>query len=85
MKIFNSPELKQTTLGLLKAAKVPVSIGYVADELHIAWGTARALLLELTLEGKVEGLKTLKSWIFWAPEYLPSELRMARRARGDAR
>jgi len=53
---------------LLKRTLRPVSVEYVAVHLNIGWGTARAILLELALSGKVVGQKTTKSWIFWIPE-----------------
>ena len=64
MPKLNFNELKRSALELVKATQIPVSIGYVAEELGIAWGTARAILLELALEDRVEGLKTMKSWVF---------------------
>lgn len=51
-------------LKLLEEAQRPVSVDYVAYNLGISWVTAKALLLELVLEGKIEGIKTTKSWIF---------------------
>ena len=44
---------------------MPLSIEYVARHLEVGWGTARAMLLELALEGKIACQKTTKSWIFW--------------------
>jgi hypothetical protein len=46
----------------------PVTIDYIAVELHVAWDTARALLLTLTLYGKIVGMKTMKSWVFMPKE-----------------
>jgi len=44
---------------------MPLSIEYVARHLNVGWGTARAMLLELALDGKIACQKTTKSWIFW--------------------
>jgi DNA-binding IclR family transcriptional regulator len=52
-------------LELLQKTSMPVSIEYVARRLNVGWGTARAMLLELLVEGKIAGQKTTKSWIFW--------------------
>jgi hypothetical protein len=42
----------------------PVTVDYIAKELHVAWDTARALLLTLTIDRKIVGMKTMKSWVF---------------------
>jgi len=60
-------ELQTQLLKLLKKTRIPVSIEYVARHLNVGWGTARAMLLELVVSGKVAGQKTTKSWIFWMP------------------
>ena len=61
---FNNPEVESQILDLLYEAKIPVSIDYVANHLEIAWGTARAILLDMALEGKIKAEKTTKSLIF---------------------
>lgn len=58
------PELKTLALEIVKETRLPTSIEDVARKLGVAWGTARALLLELAVEGKVSAQKTTKSWIF---------------------
>ena len=60
-------EIQTQLLKLLEKTSMPVSIEYVARHLNVGWGTARAMLLELALSGKVAGQKTTKSWIFWIP------------------
>jgi len=59
--------LQVQLLKLLERTPVPVSVEYVAHHLKVGWGTARAMLLELVVNGKVAGQKTTKSWIFWMP------------------
>jgi len=41
------------------------SIGCICHHAKTTWSIAKAALLELLLEGKVEGMKTTKSWVFW--------------------
>lgn len=43
---------------------MPVSIEFVAQELGIGWGTARAILLNLAIQGRIAMQKTTKSLIF---------------------
>lgn len=57
-------ELKKKVKEFIKRQKRPFSINDVAREFKISWTTARALLLELALEGEVEVMKTTKSYIF---------------------
>jgi|GEM_PF-5629599 predicted ArsR family transcriptional regulator len=40
------------------------TINDLAKKLNISWSTARQILMELVIEGKVEAQKTPKSWIF---------------------
>jgi predicted ArsR family transcriptional regulator len=63
-KLDNSSMERQAT-ELLKTSKVPCSISFVAKHLSIAWATARALLLNLTIQGKIKSQRTTTSIIFW--------------------
>jgi len=47
---------------------MPVSIDFVAHHLNVSWPTARGLLLNMTIKGKVEAEKTTKSLIFRLPK-----------------
>jgi len=49
----------------LTTASVPVSVEYLAKKLHIGWGTTVRYCLELLVAGKICGIKTTNSWIFW--------------------
>ena len=62
---INTPKVEHRLLKVLSNADNPVSIDYVRYNLKINWGTARALLLSMALEGKIQSMKTSKSWIFW--------------------
>lgn len=50
---------------IVEKADKPVSIQKIANELDISWGTARAMLLSLALEGEIQGARTDKGWIFY--------------------
>ena len=41
----------------IEAVRVAASIGN--------WETAKAILLELLAEGKIKGMRTSSSWVFW--------------------
>ena len=63
---FNDPETEEKIIALIKKTEIPVSIDFVAQHVNIAWGTARAILLNMTVLGKIQTQKTTKSLIFWA-------------------
>lgn len=59
-------EYKHQILEVLKRANQPMDVQKIKEAVGIGnWNTALKHLLELKLEGKVEGQKTTKSWIFW--------------------
>lgn len=72
---LNIPELEKQAESLVNDAKVPVTVDYIARQLHIAWDTARSLLLSLAVQGRVSAVKTMKSWIF---QPTPEKKRKAR-------
>ena len=57
-------ELEKKTLDVLNEYGKPVSIGYVAFHLKVCWATARALLLKMSLTGKIKALETSKGFLF---------------------
>jgi hypothetical protein len=57
-------EMEPKTLELLDKENMPLSIGFVAFNLKITWQTARALLLKLSLTGKITALETSKGYMF---------------------
>jgi len=65
MQKFNNPELEEKIIKFLKDTEIPSSIDYVAQHFNLAWGTARAILLNLAVCAKVTAQKTTKSLIFW--------------------
>ncbi len=45
----------------------PVDVENVRKTAGIkVWETAKAILLDLMAQGQIHGVKTTKSWIFWA-------------------
>jgi len=56
--------LREEIRRFVKQQKQPFSVNNVAKEFNISWTTARAILLELALEGEVEVMKTTKSYVF---------------------
>jgi len=64
-KIVNNEKYEQQVLKLLNETRAPVSIDFVRFNLKIHWVTARALLMEMALEGKLQAQKTTKSWVFF--------------------
>ena len=65
MQKFNNPKLEEKIIKLLEETKIPCAIDYVAKNVNIAWGTARAILLNLAVNGRIQTQKTTKSLIFW--------------------
>lgn len=65
MQKFNNPEVEKQILDLLEETLIPCSVDYVAQHFDLAWGTARAILLDLAVRGKIKTQKTTKSLIFW--------------------
>ena len=59
-----SIELKPKALLFIKNANIPVGIGDVAHHIKTSWSTARQILMELTLENKIEYEITSNSKIF---------------------
>ncbi|ADB57516.1 hypothetical protein Arcpr_0450 [Archaeoglobus profundus DSM 5631] len=57
-------EIRKNVREFAKKQTQPFSVNDVAREFGISWTTARAILLELALEGEVEVMKTSKSYIF---------------------
>jgi DNA-binding IclR family transcriptional regulator len=61
---FGNADVQNSVLNLLRKTNMPVDVEFVAQKLGIGWGTARAILLNLVVEGKVCMEKTTKSFIF---------------------
>jgi len=61
---FDNPNIQSDVVDLLRSIGIPVSVEFVARKLGVGWGTARAILLNLTCQGRIKMKKTTKSMIF---------------------
>ena len=50
---YNDETFQQKALQHLACAKTPISVGYLSQKMNIGWNTARAILTDLVLQGKV--------------------------------
>ena len=57
-------EIEPKLLDLLEKENMPLSIGFVAFNLKVTWQTSRALLLKMSLTGKITALETSKGYMF---------------------
>jgi hypothetical protein len=62
---WNNPELEALVMDLIGETAVPCSIDYVAKHFNLAWGTARAILLNLAVGNKIKVQKTTTGLVFW--------------------
>jgi Mn-dependent DtxR family transcriptional regulator len=58
--------MEQKTIGLLKEYGKPASVGFVAEKLELCWASAQAVLLKMSLSGKINYLETSKGILFCA-------------------
>lgn len=56
--------LKPKAKKFVELSNIPVNVADVAKNLGVSWSTARQILMELVLEGKICSQKTTKAWIF---------------------
>ena len=49
----------------IATASFPVGIDYVAKKIGCNWGTARAILFNLMIDGRIRGQKTALGWVFF--------------------
>lgn len=63
-KIIGEKETEAKAIEALKEYGKPVSIGYMAWKLGITWTTARGLLLEMAVKGKINAIDTSKGFFF---------------------
>ena len=63
-----------SVLRVLKEASQPLAIDTVRKRAELgSWLATKSILMELVVQGRVEGVKTSKSWVFWAARVLPKE------------
>lgn len=68
VSLFEDGKTVERIITVVEAAGIPVSVDYVATNLNMNWASARAVLLQLSLEGRLKAVKTTKSWIFFLPD-----------------
>ena len=68
MPKFNNHKLEEEIVEYMEKTEIPVSVEFIAQHFDLAWGTARAILLDLALRGRVKVQKTTKSLIFWVAQ-----------------
>jgi len=73
-KKFDNPKIEEQVVKLLENTQQPVSIDYVAFHLNVNWNTARSILLNMALKGRIQAVKTTKSLIFLLPEQKLAEV-----------
>ena len=61
---FDNPDIQNHVVDLMAETDMPVSVEFVAQSLSMGWGTARAILLNLAVQGRIKVEKTTKSLIF---------------------
>ena len=61
---ISTPEFETKVLEALGSVENPVTVQYIAERCGIGWGTARAILMDLTLQGKVKMQPTTSTPIF---------------------
>jgi hypothetical protein len=64
IKKLNIEELENRAQTLVEDAKFPVTVDYIARQLHLAWDTARSLLLSLALRNRITAVRGMNSWTF---------------------
>jgi len=64
MSKLEDEKLIEQIINLVRQTNIPVSIDFVAKNLGLNWSSARALLMQLSLEGLLKATKTTKGWIF---------------------
>ena len=65
---------RNRVLDVLENSKIPMDIESVRTGAGIGnWQTAKAILLELLVEGIVKGQKSTKSWTFWISKENPED------------
>jgi len=63
-KKISTPEFENKVMEALNDAENPVTVQFIAEHCGIGWGTARAILLDLTLQGRVKMQPTTSTTIF---------------------
>jgi len=62
--ITDDPQVQSRALQLVSDSTHPVTVGFVAFHLGVHYLTARTILLTLLAQGRINGERTTRSWIF---------------------
>jgi len=62
--IVDTADAQEKVLQLVFASPRPVTVGFVAFNLGVQYQTARALLLILMAQGRINGERSTRSWTF---------------------
>lgn len=65
MSKFNDEDLARQVVDFLAGTAIPCSVDHVAEHFALSWGTARAILLNLAIQGRLKQQKTTSGLIFW--------------------
>ena len=57
--------MKSEVKAYIDTLDMPFSVQDIAKEFGISWHSARAILLEMALEGELKAMKTTKGYIFF--------------------
>ncbi len=63
-KKFENEEIEAAILTLMQKTPKCVTTEYVAQNVKVSWTTARAMLLSLSLRGKVFCIETTRGMVF---------------------
>ncbi len=64
MQKFDNPEMERKTADSMRKEGQPVSIDWLAHNLGVGWGTARAILMNMSMQGKLKAIRTTKGFVF---------------------
>ncbi len=67
MRLGLTERLKADALRFLNQTTLAISVSDLAKNLNVSWSTARQILTELTLEGRIECQKTT-NWKIYKPK-----------------
>ena len=75
-------EARERISEVLKQSDIPMDVENIRMRAGLKnWESTKAILLEMVLQGSIQGQKTTKSWIFWINTPVPLLQRNGRRAR----
>ncbi len=60
----STPEYEAKVLEALSNVENPVTVQFIADQCELGWGTARAVLYDLTLQGRIKMQQTTSTPFF---------------------